>query len=266
MIQQIAPDNTLALSKDSGDTWRVPWKVSEHTFGTATVWSKGKKMESLPILKSTWKPWKDTDIEVTTHLVPPSKRWPDWHLRVHQVKSRSSSEVQVQSVQGGFSIQGRGAERGEMLPTMTDTADLAVRDRESFPEGTLKTPDGALICSSAGASGIRSIDIRRPQSLGTSTLTGTERPAILRPDANTNLMWQRTMIPTITSEFQYQNEISSATRKSNILVSAVFALARTSDREGRYASLHIDKLWADPPVLSASTCDLEHYMTFDQMG
>lgn len=28
LIQQIAPDNTLAISKDSGDTWRVPWKHS----------------------------------------------------------------------------------------------------------------------------------------------------------------------------------------------------------------------------------------------
>jgi hypothetical protein len=52
LIQQIAPDSTLAVSKDGGDTWRVPWKVGEHSFGTASVRSKGHVVESLPMFKS----------------------------------------------------------------------------------------------------------------------------------------------------------------------------------------------------------------------
>ncbi|KAI9874437.1 MAG: hypothetical protein M1823_007684, partial [Watsoniomyces obsoletus] len=63
LIQQIAPDNTLALSKDDGDTWRVPWKVAEHRFGGAQVRNEGKVVGAIPILSSKWKPWKDADIE-----------------------------------------------------------------------------------------------------------------------------------------------------------------------------------------------------------
>jgi hypothetical protein len=65
---------------------------------------------------------------------------------------------------------------------------------------------------------------------------------ILKPDANTNLMWQRTLIPTIKASF--------AAQKSDFLVCAVFALARASDREER--CIDIGKLWDDVPVISAT--------------
>ncbi|KAF2036471.1 hypothetical protein EK21DRAFT_51738 [Setomelanomma holmii] len=242
LIQQIAPDNTLALSKDDGDAWRVPWKVSEHAFGEAVLRSKDQAIETLPMLMSTWKPWKDADIEVTTHLVSPSKRWPDWHIRTHSIKNLGSSTVKIRSVQGGFAIQGRGAKPGEVLPLLEDVRSLAKSQDEAFPEGTLQTSTGALICSNAGASGIRPIDVLGPDGNASGILKGTERPEVLKPDANTNLMWQRTLIPTIAAESESMESIH--------LVSAVFALARTVDREERYASLDIAKLWDDVPVVS----------------
>ena len=266
LIQQIAPDSTLAVSKDGGDTWKVPWKVGEHSFGTATVRSKEKVMESLPMLKSKWRPWNDADVEVITHLIPPSRRWPDWHLRVHQFRNRGEGEIQIETVQGGFAIQGRGAARGEVLPTITDVASLQVREGETFREGTLQTSDGALICSNAGASGIRSIDILRPQGIGKSILTGTEQPEVLKPDANTNLMWQRTLLPTIKADFVLRKNNFQVTKKSDMLASAVFALARTSDREQRYASLDVGKLWEDVPVICATAGGGNHpewYITLD---
>ncbi|RZI53978.1 MAG: DUF2264 domain-containing protein, partial [Pseudomonas sp.] len=61
LIQQIAPDSTLALSKDGGDTWRVPWKVNKHTIEKATVRRNGKVVQSLPTLTSKWIPWKDAE-------------------------------------------------------------------------------------------------------------------------------------------------------------------------------------------------------------
>jgi hypothetical protein len=242
LIQQMAPDNTLALSKDGGDTWRVPWKVSEQNFGTATVCNKENTMETLPTLRSKWKPWRDADIEVTTTVIPPSKRWPDWHIRSHQIRNKGSSAIQIESVQGGFAINGRGASLGEALPTNETLESLVVERTRSFAEGTLETHDGALICSTAGASGIRAIDVRRPQGLGPRNVIENRQGEILKPDANTNLMWQRTLIPTIKTGFTAQN--------SDFLVSAVFALARTSDREERYVD--IGKLWDDVPVISAT--------------
>jgi hypothetical protein len=217
LIQQIAPDNTLALSKDGGDTWRVPWKVSEERFGTATVRSKEDVKEILTTLRSKWKPWRDADIEVTSTLIPPSKRWPDWHVRVHHISNRGLSEVQIQSVQGGFAIHGRGAKLGETLPAQQNVKRLVARDSTSFAEGTFQSCEEALVCSSAGASGIRGIDVFRPQSVGavvSDASKETQRAEILKSDANTNLMWQRALIPTITSSFVLQ--------ESEFLASPVF--------------------------------------------
>ncbi|KAH8725050.1 hypothetical protein GQ44DRAFT_681997 [Phaeosphaeriaceae sp. PMI808] len=258
LIQQIAPDSTLALSIDGGETWRVPWRVSEHSFGTATVHNKGMTMEILPALRSTWAPWKGADIEVITHLIPPSKRWPDWHVRVHQIINKGLNETRIRSIQGGFAIQGRGAKLGEVLPTMTDTTGLAARDIGSFPEGTHQVTGGALVCSNAGASGVRAIEIIQSQGLNSNIPNGTGQSEILKPDANTNLMHQRTLIPIIRSEIDLQ--------KDKFLASAVFALARTSDRVGRYSGLHIDKLWEDVPVVSTTpegNNHLEWYITME---
>jgi hypothetical protein len=258
LIQQIAPDSTLALSKDGGDTWRVPWRVSEPKFGTATVRNKGDIVETLPILRSKWKPWRDADVEVVTQLVPPSKRWPDWYIRVHQITNRGLNEVRIESVQGGFAIQGRGAKSGEVLPTMSDVAGFIAHDDKQFSEGTLQTSNGALICSYAGASGIQAIDVVRPQSEASSVLQETQRGEILKPDANTNLMWQRTLIPTIQSDLNSQ--------QSDFLASAVFALARTSDREEQYSALDISTLWNDAPVICTTAGHGNHhewYIAFD---
>jgi hypothetical protein len=255
LIQQIAPDSTLALSKDGGDTWRVPWMYSESSFCEVAVWNGEKVAEKLPMLKSKWKPWKDADIEVTTYLVPPSERWPNWYLRVHQFRNSGASEVRLHTMQGGFAIQGRGAERGEILTALTDVQDLATSDGQVFPEGTLQTPGGALICSNAGASGMRPI---RLLGAGSSTPIGNERAEVLKPDANTNLIWQRTLIPTIAAEMICSEDEDNGTKKASMLASAVFALARTSDRQERYSALDVGKLWNDVPVLSATAGGDKH--------
>lgn len=251
LIQQIAPDNTLALSKDGGETWRVPWKVDNQIFGTATVRNKENVMETLPTLQSTWKPWRDADIEVTTFLIPSSKRWPDWYIRSHQIRHRGSGTIKIESVQGGFAIHGRGVRTGETLPTNETLTDLVAPGSGSFPEGTFQTTGGALICSSAGASGIRAIDIVPTYGAGSGTIGERKQAEILKPDANTNLMWQRTLIPTIKS--------SLTSQESDMLVSAVFALARTSDRETSYSSLDIGKLWNDVPVFRTAAGGENHH-------
>jgi hypothetical protein len=247
LIQQIAPDSTLALSKDGGDTWRVPWKVSENKFGTATLRNKTEVAETVPMLQSKWKPWTDADIEVVTTLIPPTNRWPDCYVRNHEITTKGSDEVKIQCVQGGFAIQGRGDKMGEVLPSMTDTRRIATENSGLFAEGVQEISGAALICSNAGASGIQAM-FRPDEHAG----------QVLKPDANTNLMWQRTLIPTIRSEIVVQ--------KRESLTSAVFALARTSDREKRYSSIDIDNLWADVPIISMAeggANDLEWSISLD---
>jgi len=251
LIQQIAPDSTLALSRDGGDTWRVPWKVSGHHFGAVQLWRKGDVVESIPTLSSTWKPWKDADIEVDTILISPCTRWPDWYVRVHTVRNKESSNIGILAVQGGFAIQGRGAKHGEVLPAFTDISSLSTSVSQTFPEATLTTHDGVIVCSDAGASGIRFID----GPAKTSSVTIETRAEILKPDANTNLIWQRTLIPTLNLE-------ATAGSSNVVFASAVFAVSRTSDREARYAELDIEKLWCDVPVIAApgQGCDDDDYV------
>ncbi|KAI4654329.1 uncharacterized protein J4E78_007374 [Alternaria triticimaculans] len=245
LIQQIAPDSTLAVSKDGGETWRVPWKVTNHCFATAQLMRNDEFVEDIPCLTSTWKPWADADITVQTHIVAPCSRWPDWYIRWHRFTNNGSSVINIQAVQGGFAIQGRGDKYGEVLPTHAHSSEFSIqasRNNASFPQGTVTTQHSALICSNAGASGITALNSDSSDYLSERTYA-----EVLKPDANTNLMWQRTLIPTVRNELS----IPPNTRGQPVseFGSAVFALARTKDREERYAGLSYSELWGDVPVL-----------------
>jgi hypothetical protein len=60
-------------------------------------------------------------------------------------------------------------------------------------------------------------------------------------------MWQRTLIPVLRTSFAVPP--STASQPPFELGSAVFGLARTADRVGRYAELDHSALWTDVPVL-----------------
>ncbi|KAF1845259.1 uncharacterized protein K460DRAFT_311442 [Cucurbitaria berberidis CBS 394.84] len=249
LIQQTAPDNTLALSKDGGDTWRVPWKVAGDCLklGNIELFYSDDNSEILPTLSSKWKPWADADIEVFTCLVAPSKRWPDWYLRWHRITNNEPNDIKIHAVQGGFAIHGRGHTAGEVLPAYSDMDSLVssdARQHRGFSEGTLQTEDGILICSDAGASGIRSIAMT-PALHNNDHLKVNMQPELLKPDANTNLIWQRTLIPTIKLE-------THPSSRTTMFGSAVFALSRTEDRKERYAGLDIAKLWNNVPAVCRS--------------
>ncbi|RAR16518.1 hypothetical protein DDE83_000083 [Stemphylium lycopersici] len=256
LIQQIAPDSTLALSKDGGETWRVPWKVTSSQFSSAQLMHNGEFAENVPSLTSIWKPWADAEIFVQTRLIAPCSRWPDWYIRWHSIANMSSQNVNLKAVQGGFAIQGRGSKLGEVLPSITGMHgfEATLHDRP-FPEGTFVDDTSSIICSDAGASGIRSLHLpgRRAH------LQTQETPEVLKPDANTNLMWQRTLIPTIKIE----DSMVTFTRPLEF-GSAVLALARTAEREERYAGLKVANLWMDEPAIVSGNekCDAEWYIRF----
>ncbi|KAF2874276.1 hypothetical protein BDV95DRAFT_539585 [Massariosphaeria phaeospora] len=246
LLAQTAPDSTLALSKDEGDTWRVPWKVHYlDAFSTALLVADndGKVLETIPTLTTNWKPWRDVAIEVSTTLVAPCSRWPDWHVRLHRLRNRGDRNApNILAVQGGFAIQGRKDLAGEALPDFDadEHGFFSPPETGSFIEGTLLTPTGALICSNAGASGIRPLEIDIGQGKRDTT-----SPKILKPDANTNLMWQRTLIPTVDLEME-----ALAPGTEMVFASAVFAIARTRGTVKGYTEVDIRRRWGDLPVLS----------------
>ncbi|KAJ4371219.1 hypothetical protein N0V83_004436 [Neocucurbitaria cava] len=246
LIQQMAPDSTLALSKDGGDIWRVPWKVSGGNLrmGNVELRYNNDVSEIVPSLSGKWKPWVDADIEVHTYLVAPTRRWPDWCVRWHRITNNGLNSVKISVVQGGFAIQGREHALGQPLPAFTDVHRLVASNTTQslgFPEGTLQTEDGCLICSAAGASGIRSLNIGL-EKCGKEHPISETQSEVLKPDANTNLMWQRTLIPTIKLVLSSSQNVEFG--------SAVFALSRTNDRREQYAGLDIENLWNDVPVIS----------------
>ncbi|KAF2853082.1 hypothetical protein T440DRAFT_497081 [Plenodomus tracheiphilus IPT5] len=248
LIQQLAPDSTLALSKDGGETWRVPWKLSGSglKIGTASLYRGAQVVGTMPTLESVWRPWVDADIAVHTTLVAPSERWPDWYVTQHRITQSGppSPHAKIVAVQGGFAIQGRGHARGQVLEAFEHVETLVHGKGIGFSEGTITTPSSTLILSSAGASGIRNLSAsstlhQHPQTPITHIHIS---PDILKPDANTNLIWQRTLIPTL------KLETASAFREVRF-ATAVFALARTADRVSGYEGLDVEGLWGDGPVL-----------------
>ncbi|EOA91776.1 hypothetical protein ACJQWK_03967 [Exserohilum turcicum] len=255
LIQQMAPDSTLALSKDGGDTWRVPWKVSAPAFHNNNdndilaikLVRDGQIAESISAMSSSWKPWADADVVVRTLLIAPCSRWPDWYIRWHTIWNPAPHTVKLHAVQGGFAIQGRGHSRGEVLPAFSHVSQLkAAAHNKPHPEGTVVVHEDAaastLICSDAGASGIRALHLRRGEN---GQRPVEERAEVLKPDANTNLIWQRTLIPTLHAQ-------ATADAEPVQFGSAVFALARTDDRADAYAALDTESLWMDMPVIATA--------------
>ncbi|KAF2626136.1 hypothetical protein BU25DRAFT_370583 [Macroventuria anomochaeta] len=245
LIQQMAPDSTIALSKDGGDTWRVPWKVKTNEQRVEASLERGDEiLETILTSQSLWRPWRDADVDVRTVLIAPCSRWPDWHVRFTSIGNLGAAPVVLNNTQGAFAIQGRGSTRGEVLPAFADNVITKANTGLSFAEGTLESQHGALVCSDAGASGIRSITLRN--AAGNQHLPSdiTSTGQVLKPDANTNLMWQRTLIPTITSETRTIKQGDAV-----YFISAVFVAARSSDKIEQYESLDLQKLWDDVPVI-----------------
>ncbi|KAF2689907.1 hypothetical protein K458DRAFT_327906 [Lentithecium fluviatile CBS 122367] len=234
LLAQTAPDSTLALSNDGGDTWRVPWKSLKYEVTYTRFSSESQSVENVPTLISTWNPWKDANVEVQTVLIAPSSRFMNWHIRRHKIVNNGAVAVDLDVVQGGFAIQGREVKRGGVLPSFTDSNNLFSKKDSTFHEGALVASGGALVCSSAGASGI--------QHFGGDLTFSDLKPDILKPDANTNLMWQRTLIPALGFKTR------TIAAKSGIeFTSGVFAMARRLGLEEKYDGVDVGAEWHEAP-------------------
>ncbi|KAH6716636.1 hypothetical protein BKA61DRAFT_600136 [Leptodontidium sp. MPI-SDFR-AT-0119] len=210
LIQQMAPDSTLALSEDDGETWKVRWKSEETTISSVDFLSKGLS-EKIPVLVSRWKPSRASSLDVETTLIPPTKGWPDWH--------------------GGFAIYGRKKRDGlALLPLGWEG------EANSGPisvEGVSESSASALIVSSAGASGVRNLAL---SSSGSEVKVNGE---VLKPDANTNLMVSRTLIPTLRVEVNLEKEQG---KLSVTFITAVFAVGG-----GKLEAKEVQRKWENVP-------------------
>ena len=231
LIQQMAPDSTLALSNDDGETWRVRWKSSHAGNGGLLYMSSDGNEQKIPTLVSTWKPWKLYDINVETTLIPPTKRWPDWHIRVHRIRFPALKHS-ITTMEGGFAIFGRQKESGLGLVEL----DFQHGDgkNKTQTEGRYESDGAALVVSRAGASGIR--------DLATSV---ESKGVVLKPDSNTNLLEQRTLIPMLRNELGKEEIMRE---NEYILVTGVFAVVA----QHGVLDMSLEDLkrrWDDKPVI-----------------
>jgi len=201
LIQQIAPDNCLALSRDRGETWAVKWKCEEVQARTISIASAEPRLaqeqttEVVPVVSAKWYPWPaDRCVSVTTTLVPPTHKWPDWHTRIHRLVVHEDLPS-LHMVEGGFAIHDRRERDDRPLSVFENEASSAL-DAITHGDAELGTLEGVfkneagrsvLVASPAGASGVVSHSSAKYETEVTT----------LKPDSNTNLARQRTLIPVI---------------------------------------------------------------------
>jgi len=168
--EKFAYSNAFAFSVP-----RAEWGLAQGAFDSALALSERdelfrvrRRSEELRIdgnvLYSRWKPWND--VEVRTWLVAGLP----WHVRIHRVDTRRA----LTAAEGGFALPDEGDLRAEP------------------PAGAAGADKGGPVAAARcffGASGIRG-------------LRGYDRPELVVPNANTNLLHPRTVIPTLLADLE----------------------------------------------------------------
>lgn len=242
LLQQMAPDSTLCISVDNGDTWRVrsdPFDVRiEHA-----VVDNGDGLQKVPALVSSWTPGKMFGFEVETTLIPLVQQFPGWHIRIHRIRWLGDTQrfllPSLQVVDAGFAVPALTA-AGYQLPSADHFDDMT-------KEGLCSSEDSCLIRTQAVASGMidLTIDIRSavssPGEVASEVVT---QGHVVRADPNTNLMSQRTFIPSL----KYQLPQHTTNALSDIwLASGIFAAAASPQAE----QSNISRMWSNRPCTFA---------------
>lgn len=152
-LEQIAPDSTLAVSLNDGeDDWKTRWDPVNVTTQTLRV-----DTEDVPTLSSTWRPWKNEKVVIKTTLLPPLRRWPGWHLRVHRVsvpRTYDRDDVIFRFVDGGFAASSQTEHDISIFDKAVRTDLECKRGNARIETGWWKSRSASLVISESGASGI----------------------------------------------------------------------------------------------------------------
>lgn len=232
LLAQMAPDSTLALSRDGGETWAVRWtSIGETRFQLLAV---AGLQGPVTATTSRWKPWADAGVEVESTLIPPCAKWPDWHVRIHRIRLRDAvTSMNFGVVDSGFAIYGQRHMDGRVIQTVKKESST-IMPLESMQDSELavEAPTSALVVSGAGASGVVDYSPREHYL--------TTRGDVLRPDPNTNLTKTKTMIPNI------RHSMKGSAWHECIVASGIFAIA-TKPGEGQIQEQELDIRWQRRP-------------------
>ncbi|EEY17120.1 conserved hypothetical protein [Verticillium alfalfae VaMs.102] len=221
LLHQLAPDSTLAVSIDNGESWSL--RQSPSDVGLVQVKTRDETSSGIT---SRWRPWSYLDIVIDTTLISSPVTFPGWHFRIHKLNYSSlpSWTPSLQVVDGGFAIAST-TEKGLF-----------------FPEATQVDFDGTE-CYSVSAKERRSLVMSRKSASGIADLSSASvaeqlstSAEVLRPDPNTNLMASRTQIPTLRRKFPPQ--LGNA---DMVIVTGVFATSHPCRQEAV-------RSWNAPPT------------------
>ncbi|KAL4972303.1 hypothetical protein BDW66DRAFT_163009 [Aspergillus desertorum] len=226
LLEQIAPDSTLAASFDGGESWRVRDAPFEERVLDVHV-GAGRNSGVAPGLVSVWQPSKYV--------------YPGWHLRVHRVQGsfeqRGLLENILQLVDSGFALDCQTASGGCILGAQSSSDAL---------NGHCTEQRSCMIRSRAGASGIVDLTGKAEflvSSSGEKTVDVQSRACCLRADPNTNLIASRTFIPSVRHDLPLSN---IGNNREAFFVSGVFAVAASAGLEHE----SVRKMWMKRPKLS----------------
>jgi hypothetical protein len=230
-LHQMAPDSTLAISFDDGETWKVRWHPDDIRIETVPIETK-QGCHDLPAITSTWRPVKKLNLAIRTTLVPLASYYPGWHVRIHQTTGLEAANGipwcdSVQLVDSSFAIRAL-AEDGYHI---TSVASMESRD---FVEGYIVDTSSVQIRSRSGTSGI--VDLTPGHaSRGIVHERGAKfrgRGHLIEADPNTNLIAQKTFIPSIRYTHPFVNnsepDLGTRTLESMILATGVFGIGNIS--------------------------------------
>ena len=127
------------------------------------LWHTRSGFESFELSETetlcAWKPMEG--VHVRTRIVPCSR----WHVRCHDI----DAEFPLEAAEGAFAVPSEAP---------------GPRPCESVPTRTAEAMDSALAHGPLGSTGVYAV-------------AGYERGEVIRPEPNTNLMFPRTLIPTL---------------------------------------------------------------------
>lgn len=232
LLAQMAPDSTLAVSRDGEETWAVRWtSIGETRFQPMAV--AGLQVPVTAMI-SRWKPWADAGIEIESTLIPPCAKWPDWHVRIHRIRPRGVIVIaRLGVVDSGFAIYGQRKIDGRVIQTVKkESSTIMPLEIMQNSELAVETSTSALVVSEAGASGV--VDYSPKVQYRTS------RGDVLRPDPNTNLITTRTMIPNI------RHSMNGLAWHECIVASGIFAIA-AKPGDGQIQEKELDIRWQRRP-------------------
>ncbi|KAE8136435.1 hypothetical protein BDV38DRAFT_293850 [Aspergillus pseudotamarii] len=226
LLTQIAPDSTLAISGDNGETWITRWQTTANpTIETLLI-----NNQDVQCLRSGWRPWRSGSIEIHTLLIPPCDQRPDWHIRVHRIRNTqpgSSAMVTLRLVEGAFSIEVKQPRR---MPILTEGWGATADSLDAALGGRMECDTSSLVIGDGDISGIKNLFASE------CSLEGK----VLKPDPNTNLMTPRTLIPTI------EHEICSIPGRDTVIANAIFAISKG---QRRFSRQEMFERWCQPPQL-----------------